>query len=180
MARYGDRSPSLARRTPRRLACILALSALAMAVYAAPAHAQSASPAPDPAPANSPIVARAEGGVVVCCATSGFIAGVNIGSAPRALDGVEVGGDVTVGRFGGFSILYFAADGVYKVPVGPVTPFAGGGIGITKTSGGPTNMGAQAVAGVDLPAGGRHSVRVEARFLFLPVETTFVLGSISF
>lgn len=139
---------------------------------------QSAAPVSS---ADPVVVVRAEGGVLSCCATTGFIAGVNVTARPRALNGVEVGGDATVGRFGGFSLLYFSADATYGRRVGTITPYGGGGVGIAKTgSGGPTNTGAQLIAGIELPAGGRHRIRVEVRFLFLPVETTFVLGSISF
>lgn len=180
MACHGDRSPSLARRTPRRLAFILALGAIAGAVCAAPARAQSAPMKPPAAASSTPITVRAEGGVVFCCADTGFIAGANIGAAPQALEGVEVSGDAAVGRFGGFSLLYFSGDAVYARRVGPVTPYGGGGIGIARTGGGPTNTGFQIVGGVQLPTEGRHRIRVEARFLFLPVVTTFVMASVSF
>jgi hypothetical protein len=183
MARDGGRPPSLARRIPGRLASIVALSVIAAAVCVAPIRAQSlqSKPAPPTPPPDQPVVVRVEGGLVLCCATKGFIVGGAVAAKPHALDGVEVGGDVTVGRFGGFSILSFAADARYGVHIGRIKPYGGGGVGIVKTTGGgPTNVGAQVVAGVQLPSWGRHAVRVEARFLFLPAETTFIIGSISF
>ena len=138
-------------------------------------------PAAPPASSSPPVVIRAEGGLVTCCATTGFIAGGNVSATPHAIDGLEVGGDAAFGRFGGLTFFYFAADGLYAVPVRRVKVYGGGGFGVTKTSaGGPTNAGAQIVAGMQWPASGRHTLRVEARFLFLPVETTFILGSISF
>lgn len=186
MARRGERSPGPARRSPRRLASVVALSVIAAAVRLAPVYAQQSAPmqpaASAPATkADRPVVVRAEGGLVLCCATTGFIVGGEIAATPRALAGIEVGGAAAVGRFGGFTIVSFTADARYGVPIGRFKPFAGGGLGVLKTTGGgPTNVGAQIIAGVQLPSWRRHAVRVEARFLFLPVETTFVIGSLSF